>query len=155
MSKNNLKKMNKTLKFTIIVIIAVTVFAGIFTWISCGQPWKIESFNEMKHVNYSNYKTQKNEEYFVFIYNPNQSGSMELEASVSNYANYARLNKVKKIYAYNYSIDSNSNIKSDISISDDTKVTRLLVIKDGTVNNKYTDWDDINNALKSEIETSK
>lgn len=157
---------NKNLNYNKIINIAfialavlLTVIALMFVWINIGQPFKIGSVNEMKDATYENYKTKKgikNEDnetiYYLYIYSTAYKQDDWYDDIVVEYANYARTHSTATpIYAYNYDIEGNEKILSDLGSSTKlgTDIPGLVLIKNGNISTKYFTWTKLSNELTS------
>lgn len=130
-------------------IVAITIIIAVFVFIMCG-PFTIKGYENMKQVNYSNYKTQEPHEYYVFVYSDEFEKSEWCEEIVIEYAELARTDDTRlPIYGYNYDAKENDKILSDLSLSqsNEDRVVRLIHISDGSIKIGYYNWDDIHNEL--------
>lgn len=131
-------KTNKKSNFTGIVflgaIIVITLFLAIFIFITIGKPFVIDNIKEIEHVTVENYKTYdtKHEDYYVYVYNKNSDKYNELELTILEYANFARLNSdALPIYAMDYSLNpdiiNSSNLNYTASSVNDNLPTLIRI----------------------------
>lgn len=147
------KKINKIDSTNLILYIAygvVTLTAIVFIVLLTFAPFKVTSYDSLQQVEYKEYDNQKDEAYFVLIYDesrPNSNWNLEV---VMQYANKARLHsEFLPIYGYDLQEKGNSKLESELGLKG---VPALLRIENGSVKNTYTNWADINNTLIDELE---
>ncbi|MBE6130656.1 MAG: hypothetical protein E7183_02950 [Erysipelotrichaceae bacterium] len=142
--KLNIKMDTTKLIFTISYVV-VTLVALIFVCVLCAKPFKIDSYDDLKQVDYKTYNTQDAEEYYVFIYGDSRKGNDWCKDVVIQYANKARtLSNYAPIYGYDLEKAGLGKLETELSLSN---VPALLHFKSGSVNKTYTKWSDIMNTL--------
>lgn len=160
MSKNQQKK-SKEFNINLVFKIAyavVTVFVVGFVLFICTKPFQINTYEEMKQVSYSEYKDKKPETYYVMIYSENFEVSNWYEDIATEYADFVRTHSgMTPIYGYDYDAKGNGKIRNDLNITEENtkKVFQLLKIENGTVSEKFADWDDIHNELTDAMNLDK
>ncbi len=123
----------------------ITLVALIFVVTVCVRPFKITNIDDLKQVEYKEYKSQDADEYYVFVYSEDEVDHNWYKDLVVQYANKARtLSNYSPIYGYDLDAPTNSKIKNDMTL---TEVPTLLLIKNGSVSSTYKTWAEIRNAL--------
>lgn len=141
---------NKTLFLGAAAVITI-IFLTLILVFACG---KVKSVEKMKQINYSDLYTQKETEYYVYIYADDQERNDWYSPIVVEYANYVRTHSSKtKIYAYNFNASGNSKITNELSgtIVVGTDIPGLIKIENGKVSEKYLTYTKLNNQLTSEM----
>ena len=143
------KKINKKIDSTKLIFTisyaVVTVVALVFVLVLCAKPFKMSNYDDLKQVDYKDYKTQKAEEYYVFVYADSRTGNDWYNDIVIQYANKSRtLSNYAPIYGYDLEATGSSRLESELSLKG---VPALLYIKSGSVSKTYTTWADIRNTL--------
>ena len=154
--KNNTVVEKKPLHFdsaSIIVLagaaIVTVLLLGLLIY-NVSKPFKYAHYDDLKVVNYENYKTQNdNDEYYVFVLDGQSKKAPMLEGIVVQYANYSRTHSsARDIYLYDYRAEGNSKILTDLSITTSSdKLPGLILIKGGKVSSKYLSYSDASNEL--------
>ena len=77
----------------IIILVAITILGIITAIVLAIRPYEVKKFDKITHVNIDNYKTIKNnkEEYFVLLYDSNNTKYELLEECVVAYAETIRM----------------------------------------------------------------
>ena len=105
----------------IIILVAITILGIITAIVLAIRPYEVKKFDKITHVNIDNYKTIKNnkEEYFVLLYDSNNTKYELLEECVVAYAEFARNNKdVPNIYVIDYRSNKEIINSSNFNIND-------------------------------------
>lgn len=139
----------------IIILIAITILGIITAIVLAIRPYEVKKFDKITHVNIDNYKTIKNnkEEYFVLLYDSNNTKYELLEECVVAYAEFARNNKdVPNIYVIDYRSNKEIINSSNFNINDvklDSEIPCLAKITtSGSLTNKKKNISDICNLLE-------
>ena len=148
--------MNKVKNLDLIIILVAITILGIITAIVLAiRPYEVKKFDKITHVNIDNYKTIKNnkEEYFVLLYDSNNTKYELLEECVVAYAEFARNNKdVPNIYVIDYQSNKEIINSSNFNINDvklDSEIPCLAKITtSGSLTNKKKNISDICNLLE-------
>ena len=127
----------------IIILVAITILGIITAIVLAIRPYEVKKFDKITHVNIDNYKTIKNnkEEYFVLLYDSNNTKYELLEECVVAYAEFARNNKdVPNIYVIDYRSNKEIINSSNFNINDvklDSEIPCLdKITKSGSLTNK-------------------
>ena len=127
----------------IIILVAITILGIITAIVLAIRPYEVKKFDKITHVNIDNYKTIKNnkEEYFVLLYDSNNTKYELLEECVVAYAEFARNNKdVPNIYVIDYRSNKEIINSSNFNINDvklDSEIPCLAKITtSGSLTNK-------------------
>ena len=105
----------------IIILVAITILGIITAIVLAIRPYEVKKFDKITHVNIDNYKTIKNnkEEYFVLLYDSNNTKYELLEECVVAYAEFARNNNdVPNIYVIDYRSNKEIINSSNFNIND-------------------------------------
>ena len=139
----------------IIILVAITILGIITAIVLAIRPYEVKKFDKITHVNIDNYKTIKNnkEEYFVLLYDSNNTKYELLEECVVAYAEFARNNKdVPNIYVIDYRSNKETINSSNFNINDvklDSEIPCLAKITtSGSLTNKKKNISDICNLLE-------
>lgn len=139
----------------IIILVAITILGIITAIVLAIRPYEVKKFDKITHVNIDNYKTIKNnkEEYFVLLYDSNNTKYELLEECVVAYAEFARNNKdVPNIYVIDYRSNKEIINSSNFNINDvklDSEIPCLVKITtSGSLTNKKKNISDICNLLE-------
>ena len=139
----------------IIILVAITILGIITAIVLAIRPYEVKKFDKITHVNIDNYKTIKNnkEEYFVLLYDSNNTKYELLEECVLAYAEFARNNKdVPNIYVIDYRSNKEIINSSNFNINDvklDSEIPCLAKITtSGSLTNKKKNISDICNLLE-------
>ena len=139
----------------IIILVAITILGIITAIVLAIRPYEVKKFDKITHVNIDNYKTIKNnkEEYFVLLYDSNNTKYELLEECVVAYAEFARNNKdVPNIYVIDYRSNKEIINSSNFNINDvklDSEIPCLAKIPtSGSLTNKKKNISDICNLLE-------
>ena len=139
----------------IIIHVAITILGIITAIVLAIRPYEVKKFDKITHVNIDNYKTIKNnkEEYFVLLYDSNNTKYELLEECVVAYAEFARNNKdVPNIYVIDYRSNKEIINSSNFNINDvklDSEIPCLAKITtSGSLTNKKKNISDICNLLE-------
>lgn len=139
----------------IIILVAITILGIITAIVLAIRPYEVKKFDKITHVNIDNYKTIKNnkEEYFVLLYDSNNTKYELLEECVVAYAEFARNNKdVPNIYVIDYRSTKEIINSSNFNINDvklDSEIPCLAKITtSGSLTNKKKNISDICNLLE-------
>lgn len=139
----------------IIILVAITILGIITAIVLAIRPYEVKKFDKITHVNIDNYKTIKNnkEEYFVLLYDSNNTKYELLEECVVAYAEFARNNKdVPNIYVIDYRSNKEIINSSNFNINDvklDSEIQCLAKITtSGSLTNKKKNISDICNLLE-------
>lgn len=139
----------------IIILVAITILGIITAIVLAIRPYEVKKFDKITHVNINNYKTIKNnkEEYFVLLYDSNNTKYELLEECVVAYAEFARNNKdVPNIYVIDYRSNKEIINSSNFNINDvklDSEIPCLAKITtSGSLTNKKKNISDICNLLE-------
>lgn len=139
----------------IIILVAITILGIITAIVLAIRPYEVKKFDKITHVNIDNYKTIKNnkEEYFVLLYDSNNTKYELLEECVVAYAEFARNNKdVSNIYVIDYRSNKEIINSSNFNINDvklDSEIPCLAKITtSGSLTNKKKNISDICNLLE-------
>ena len=139
----------------IIILVAITILGIITAIVLAIRPYEVKKFDKITHVNIDNYKTIKNnkEEYFVLLYDSNNTKYELLEECVVAYAEFARNNKdVPNIYVIDYRSNKEIINSSNFNINDvklDSEIPCLAKITtSGSLTNKNKNISDICNLLE-------
>ena len=139
----------------IIILVAITILGIITAIVLAIRPYEVKKFDKITHVNIDNYKTIKNnkEEYFVLLYDSNNTKYELLEECVVAYAEFARNNKdVPNIYVIDYRSNKEIINSSKFNINDvklDSELPCLAKITtSGSLTNKKKNISDICNLLE-------
>ena len=139
----------------IIILVAITILGIITAIVLAIRPYEVKKFDKITHVNIDNYKTIKNnkEEYFVLLYDSNNTKYELLEECVVAYAEFARNNKdVPNIYVIDYRSNKEIINYSNFNINDvklDSEIPCLAKITtSGSLTNKKKNISDICNLLE-------
>ena len=139
----------------IIILVAITILGIITAIVLAIRPYEVKKFDKITHVNIDNYKTIKNnkEEYFVLLYDSNNTKYELLEECVVAYAEFARNNKdVPNIYVNDYRSNKEIINSSNFNINDvklDSEIPCLAKITtSGSLTNKKKNISDICNLLE-------
>ena len=139
----------------IIILVAITILGIITAIVLAIRPYEVKKFDKITHVNIDNYKTIKNnkEEYFVVLYDSNNTKYELLEECVVAYAEFARNNKdVPNIYVIDYRSNKEIINSSNFNINDvklDSEIPCLAKITtSGSLTNKKKNISDICNLLE-------
>ncbi len=139
----------------IIILVAITILGIITAIVLAIRPYEVKKFDKITHVNIDNYKTIKNnkEEYFVLLYDSNNTKYELLEECVVAYAEFARNNKdVPNIYVIDYQSNKEIINSSNFNINDvklDSEIPCLAKITtSGSLTNKKKNISDICNLLE-------
>ena len=139
----------------IIILVAITILGIITAIVLAIRPYEVKKFDKITHVNIDNYKTIKNnkEEYFVLLYDSNNTKYELLEECVVAYAEFARNNKdVPNIYVIDYRSNKEIINSSNFNINDvklDSESPCLAKITtSGSLTNKKKNISDICNLLE-------
>ena len=139
----------------IIILVAITILGIITAIVLAIRPYEVKKFDKITHVNIDNYKTIKNnkEEYFVLLYDSNNTKYELLEECVVAYAEFARNNKdVLNIYVINSRSNKEIINSSNFNINDvklDSEIPCLAKITtSGSLTNKKKNISDICNLLE-------
>ncbi|CDC70657.1 MAG TPA: hypothetical protein DCR62_01085 [Acholeplasmatales bacterium] len=139
----------------IIILVAITILGIITAIVLAIRPYEVKKFDKITHVNIDNYKTIKNnkEEYFVLLYDSNNTKYELLEECVVAYAEFARNNKdVPNIYVIDYRSNKEIINSSNFNINDvklDSEIPCLAKITtSGSLTNKKKNISDICNLLE-------
>lgn len=139
----------------IIILVAITILGIITAIVLAIRPYEVKKFDKITHVNIDNYKTIKNnkEEYFVLLYDSNNTKYELLEECVVAYAEFARNNKdVPNIYVIDYRSNKEIINSSNFNINDvklDSEIPCLSKITtSGSLTNKKKNISDICNLLE-------
>lgn len=139
----------------IIILVAITILGIITAIVLAIRPYEVKKFDKITHVNIDNYKTIKNnkEEYFVLLYDSNNTKYELLEECVVAYAEFARNNKdVPNIYVIEYRSNKEIINSSNFNINDvklDSEIPCLAKITtSGSLTNKKKNISDICNLLE-------
>ena len=134
----------------IIILVAITILGIITAIVLAIRPYEVKKFDKITHVNIDNYKTIKNnkEEYFVLLYDSNNTKYELLEECVVAYAEFARNNKdVPNIYVIDYRSNKEIINSSNFNINDvklDSEIPCLAKITtSGSLTNKKKNISDI------------
>ena len=138
----------------IIILVAITILGIITAIVLAIRPYEVKKFDKITHVNIDNYKTIKNnkEEYFVLLYDSNNTKYELLEECVVAYAEFARNNKdVPNIYVIDYRSNKEIINSSNFNINDvklDSEIAcRAKITQSGSLTNKKKNISDICNLL--------
>ena len=139
----------------IIILVAITILGIITAIVLAIRPYEVKKFDKITHVNIDNYKTIKNnkEEYFVLLYDSNNTKYELLEECVVAYAEFARNNKdMPNIYVIDYRSNKEIINSSNFNINDvklDSEIPCLAKITtSGSLTNKKKNISDICNLLE-------
>ena len=139
----------------IIILVAITILGIITAIVLAIRPYEVKKFDKITHVNIDNYKTIKNnkEEYFVLLYDSNNTKYELLEECVVAYAEFARNNKdVPNIYVIDYRSNKEIINSSNFNINDvklDSEIPCLAKITtSGSLTNKKKNISVICNLLE-------
>lgn len=139
----------------IIILVAITILGIITAIVLAIRPYEVKKFDKITHVNIDNYKTIKNnkEEYFVLLYDSNNTKYELLEECVVAYAEFARNNKdVPNIYVIDYRSNKEIINSSNFNINGvklDSEIPCLAKITtSGSLTNKKKNISDICNLLE-------
>lgn len=139
----------------IIILVAITILGIITAIVLAIRPYEVKKFDKITHVNIDNYKTIKNnkEEYFVLLYDSNNTKYELLEECVVAYAEFARNNKdVPNMYVIDYRSNKEIINSSNFNINDvklDSEIPCLAKITtSGSLTNKKKNISDICNLLE-------
>lgn len=139
----------------IIILVAITILGIITAIVLAIRPYEVKKFDKITHINIDNYKTIKNnkEEYFVLLYDSNNTKYELLEECVVAYAEFARNNKdVPNIYVIDYRSNKEIINSSNFNINDvklDSEIPCLAKITtSGSLTNKKKNISDICNLLE-------
>lgn len=139
----------------IIILVAITILGIITAIVLAIRPYEVKKFDKITHVNIDNYKKIKNnkEEYFVLLYDSNNTKYELLEECVVAYAEFARNNKdVPNIYVIDYRSNKEIINSSNFNINDvklDSEIPCLAKITtSGSLTNKKKNISDICNLLE-------
>ncbi len=139
----------------IIILVSITILGIITAIVLAIRPYEVKKFDKITHVNIDNYKTIKNnkEEYFVLLYDSNNTKYELLEECVVAYAEFARNNKdVPNIYVIDYRSNKEIINSSNFNINDvklDSEIPCLAKITtSGSLTNKKKNISDICNLLE-------
>lgn len=139
----------------IIILVAITILGIITAIVLAIRRYEVKKFDKITHVNIDNYKTIKNnkEEYFVLLYDSNNTKYELLEECVVAYAEFARNNKdVPNIYVIDYRSNKEIINSSNFNINDvklDSEIPCLAKITtSGSLTNKKKNISDICNLLE-------
>ena len=138
----------------IIILVAITILGIITAIVLAIRPYEVKKFDKITHVNIDNYKTIKNnKEYFVLLYDSNNTKYELLEECVVAYAEFARNNKdVPNIYVIDYRSNKEIINSSNFNINDvklDSEIPCLAKITtSGSLTNKKKNISDICNLLE-------
>lgn len=142
MSKINKSNLSGVIFLT--TVLAITVFLIVFVFITVGKPFVIKEFDDIKQATVENYKTidKKHDEYFVLVYNNDETKDAEIEEIVLAYANYARTTSdAKPIYVIDYKTNLSIISKDHLNIKEsdlNTKLPALMLVKKGSVSSTDT-----------------
>lgn len=130
-------------------LVVTLLLIGLLIY-NVAKPFKYTKYEDLNPVVYEDYKTQDEEEYYVFVLDNGSKKAPWLENVVVEYANYARTHSnAKSIYLYDYRASGNSAIINDLNISTNasSKLPGLFLVKKGSVSTKYLSYAEASNEL--------